>query len=186
MGRREARIERNNKKILDQQEKNARLVEVVKSDHVPRIEVSVSSAETPRAAEDPGSIMQMRMMFKMLECADRTEQWSWGQGRNWCSPEHSAENACAIRSFMIEMSALYWHEIHSQTTGGRERHRKHHAQSWDSICDEAQRRWLEIGRDEEELFRFRAGGRERLWGFRAGHVFYLVWWDAEHQIYPVD
>ncbi len=87
---------------------------------------------------------------------------------------------------MIEMSGLYWYEIMAQTTGGNERHKKHHSQPFDSICNEAQDRWIEIGRVEDELFRFRTGGKQRIWGFRTGHVFNVVWWDAEHQIYPVD
>ncbi len=86
---------------------------------------------------------------------------------------------------MSEMSRLTWAEILSQTTGGRERRKKHHVQSWDSICPEAQARWIEIERTEDELFRFRVGGQERIWGVRQGPVFLVVWWDAEHRIYPV-
>lgn len=186
MGRREARIERKNQKILEQQDKNARLVEALRQDYIPRVAVDLSLSGTPRAIENPGSIMQMRMAFQMLECADRLDSWTWGRERNWCSPTHGSESACAVRSLMIEMSALYWHEIHGQTTGGKDRHYKHHTQSWDSLCAEAQERWLDLGRSEDELFRFRAGGKERLWGFRAGHVFYVVWWDPDHRIYPVD
>ena len=81
------------------------------------------------------------------------------------------------------MSALQWHEIFAQTTNG---HSKHHGQAWDTICAEAQERWVEIGREEDQLFRFRCGGKQRIWGYREGHVFFVVWWDAEHQIYPVD
>lgn len=33
------------------------------------------------------------------------------------------------------------------------------------------------------LFRFRLGGRKRLWGFRSDRVFHAVWWDTDHAVY---
>lgn len=186
MGKREARIARKNQKILERQEKSARLVEAVVEDMRPRIAGLVEASTVPRLLENPKSIMQMRMEYRMLDSADRDGEWSWGQHRNWCSPKHGPDNACAVRSLMIEMSGLYWHEIHDQRTGGKDRHKKHHSQSWDSLCAEAQTRWVEIERDEDELFRFRAGGTGRVWGYRSGQVFFVVWWDPEHKIYPLD
>ncbi len=186
MSKREARIARQNEKRLREAEKSARLVEVVVADMVPRTLADPETSAVPRASENPSSIMSMKMEYRIIDHSDRDGSWTWGQARNWCDPSHSPENACLIRSTMIQMSGLYWHEILAQTTGGRDRHRKHHPQSYDSICSEAQSRWIEIGREEDELFRFRTGGTQRIWGFRTGHVFNVVWWDAEHQIYPVD
>jgi hypothetical protein len=28
------------------------------------------------------------------------------------------------------------------------------------------------------------GARERLWGFRRGSVFHVVWWDPDHKVCP--
>ncbi|MGO7087764.1 hypothetical protein AB9E14_06225 [Rhizobium leguminosarum] len=186
MGRKQARIDRRLEKQIRQQEKAARLVEAVKADHAPRIQFDPDEDKAPRTAEDPQSIMRMRMEFRIHDYSDRNGEWSWGQARDWCDAGYGPENACIVRATMIEMSGLYWHEIMAQTTGGKRRRKKHHPQSWDSICAEAQERWFDIGRFEDELFRFRTGGRQRIWGFRTGHVFNLVWWDKEHKIYPVD
>ncbi|TIM94396.1 MAG: hypothetical protein E5Y34_30910 [Mesorhizobium sp.] len=186
MSKREARLDRKLEKLLKDQQKAVRLIEVVKAEQEPRVEFQIAEQKAPRSSEDPVSIMQLRMEYRVIDHADRHGEWAWGQPRNWCDPTYGAGNACLIRSTMIEMSALYWSEILAQSTGGKERHRKHHPQSWDSLCQEAQERWLEIGREEDELFRFRTGGKERIWGFREGHVFNVVWWDAEHQIYPVE
>lgn len=186
MGRREARIDRKLRKRVQQDGKRARLIASVSPDHSPRRTVSVPEKTGPRATENPDSIMQMRMDYAIFASADREGEWSWGQHRNWCSPDNSDENACSVRAAMIQMSGLYWHEIHSQTTGGKDRHHKHHSQELESICEEAQARWKEIEREEDELFRFRIAGKQRIWGYREGHVFNVVWWDPEHQIYPVD
>lgn len=185
MKRREARIARQHVRALKNKEKHARFVEGVVSEHSPRALFDPDHSRTARSRANPDSIMQMQMSYDLFECAYREGAWSWGQDRNWCSPEARASANCLVRRTMGEMGQLNWAEILSQTTGGRDRHKKHHAQSWDRICPEAQGRWIEIGRTEDELFRFRTGGRERIWGIRLGSTFLVVWWDPEHQIYPV-
>jgi hypothetical protein len=186
MGRREARIARKYEKQIKENEKKARLVETVALQHQPRASFDPDDTKKARAEATPESIMQLPMAFRMFDFADRDEQWSWGQLRNWCSPEAKGGAGCVIRVALNDMSRLTWSEILSQTTGGRERHRKHHGQSWDSLCQEAQERWLWLERTEEDLFRFRVGGKERIWGVRQGATFFVVWWDAEHQIYPTE
>ena len=186
MSRRQARIDRKNEALLRQQEKTARLVEVVKSDQAPRSAFAVNDDKSPRASANPNSIMQMQMSYRILDYSDRDGEWTWGEKRNWCGTEHGPQNACMVRATMIEMSGLKWSEIFAKTTGGRDRHKKHHSHSFETICDEAQSRWIEIGREEDTLFRFRTGGKQRIWGFRTGAVFNVVWWDAQHKIYPVD
>lgn len=186
MGRRQARIDRQVEKLVRQQEKAARLVVKVEAEQKPRQAFLPDTAKTPRATVDPGSIMQMRMEYRIHDYSDRTGTWNWGEQRDWCHSDYGPQNSCVVRATMIEMSGLFWHEIMAQTTGGKERHKKHHSQLFDSICGEAQTRWIEIGRVEDELFRFRTGGKQRIWGFRTGHVFNVVWWDAAHGIYPTD
>jgi hypothetical protein len=186
MGRRQARIDRQLEKLVKQQEKAARLIVKVEAEQKPRQAFSPEDGKTPRSIADPGSIMQTRMEYRIHDHSDRFHMWSWGEKRDWCHSDYGPENACIIRATMIEMSGLYWHEIMGQMTGGKDRHKKHHSQPFDSICNEAQNRWIEIGRVEDELFRFRTGGKQRIWGFRTGHIFNVVWWDAEHKIYPVD
>jgi hypothetical protein len=34
------------------------------------------------------------------------------------------------------------------------------------------------------LSRLRLGGEKRLYGFRLNNVFYVLWWDPEHAVYP--
>ena len=38
--------------------------------------------------------------------------------------------------------------------------------------------------DYDSLFRFQLSGRERLWGIRQENIFYLLWWDPNHQVCP--
>jgi hypothetical protein len=91
---------------------------------------------------------------------------------------------------MLEMSALTWANIESHQTGNHgNRHRKHHEMPVTNIEKAAQedlvRRELDKAFDGD-IFRFRLGGRPRLWGFRRGRVFHAVWWDFEHDVFPTD
>ncbi|MBX7259668.1 MAG: hypothetical protein K1Y02_25150 [Candidatus Hydrogenedentes bacterium] len=55
------------------------------------------------------------------------------------------------------------------------------------ICKNAQKRLSEIRQDDiDELFSFRIMKKKRLWGILDRHVFKILWWDPDHQVYPMD
>jgi hypothetical protein len=55
----------------------------------------------------------------------------------------------------------------------------------ENLCQEARGRLVELELDLfDDLWELRLGGEERIWGLLDGHVFYLVWWDPEHQVCP--
>lgn len=52
---------------------------------------------------------------------------------------------------------------------------------------EATRRLQALRLDDfDELFRFRLGNLPRLWGILDGDIFYPVWWDPDHEVYPLE
>ncbi|OOY23140.1 hypothetical protein BMI91_17000 [Thioclava sediminum] len=61
----------------------------------------------------------------------------------------------------------------------------HHNMSSNDVCDEAQARLIEIERYANSLFRFRLGGKPRLWGERNVDKFEILWFDPTHSVYPV-
>lgn len=48
----------------------------------------------------------------------------------------------------------------------------------------ARDRFLDKYADEDEIHRLNCGGRCRLFGFRRGGVFLVLWWDPNHEIWP--
>ena len=38
--------------------------------------------------------------------------------------------------------------------------------------------------DQDRVSRIRLGGKLRLYGFRHGNIFHILWWDPEHQVWP--
>lgn len=110
----------------------------------------------------------------------------------YCCPWADPAGAAEVLKFLKDIAGSTWNEIRSQRTGGHARgrngHRKHHEQPFDSVCAEAQSR-LRDARHEaafDELFRFRLAGPKRLWGFERAGTFYVLWWDPEHQVYPTE
>lgn len=92
--------------------------------------------------------------------------------------------------FIEDMSKLKWIEILGQGTGGKQRHKKNHSYKIDVLPKEAKDRLDTIfaNRDgaeyPEDIFRFRCSGRLRIWGFRVGSLFEILWYDRNHQVYP--
>lgn len=53
------------------------------------------------------------------------------------------------------------------------------------VNPEAYRRIVRLGREDfEEVGRLRLGGKKRLHGYRRRNVFYLLWWDPRHEVFP--
>lgn len=116
MSKREARIERKLEKLVHEQEKNARLVAKVESDTEPRIAVQPNSPHAPRAEQDPGSIMKMRMEYRIHEHADRIGSWSWGQARDWCNTSaYGPEKANKLKESYVRhplgKPIVLWHSV---------------------------------------------------------------------------
>ncbi len=50
-------------------------------------------------------------------------------------------------------------------------------------------RWMKdlaLEQKYDTVFRFRLGGKRRLWGFVVQRISMSFWWDRSHRIYPVD
>ena len=55
------------------------------------------------------------------------------------------------------------------------------------LSPEAQKRLATIGLDDfEEIWSFRLTGRKRFWCIKHENVYALLWWDPNHEVYPVD
>jgi hypothetical protein len=53
------------------------------------------------------------------------------------------------------------------------------------LIPEAQKRLTQIKKDDlDELFSFRVSGKKRVWGIREGRLFWILWWDPNHEVCP--
>lgn len=54
-----------------------------------------------------------------------------------------------------------------------------------SICKTARDRLVEIEKDDlEDIFSLRLNGTNRIWGKLEDGIFYIIWWDPGHKVYP--
>lgn len=117
------------------------------------------------------------------EQVDVEGQWPWG-ARSCLNEDWDGE----LHPFLIEYSSKTWLEIYDERTGPAHRRRqKHCSYEVTQICDDAQYRLLELGRDDvDTIFRFRVAGAKRLYGIQQEHVFFVLWWDPTHKIYETE
>lgn len=105
--------------------------------------------------------------------------WSWSV---------SDKDLIRIIEFLVEMERLTWREVWDQMVSSkRRRGHKHKFIPVDHLIPEARARLRDLQLDDfDQLFRFRLGNMERLWGVLHGspRVFYPIWWDPNHKICP--
>lgn len=134
---------------------------------------------TPKLASGPSTGADNP--YFCFEHADRSTPHAWAFSPN-------AGHAPAVVSKLCDFAKLTWRDIERQQTGGgRKRHRKHHDMPIAKLCAQAQADIKRRKLDERfggDIFRFRLAGEQRLWGFRDGRVFHVVWWDPEHKVCP--
>ncbi|WP_416268404.1 hypothetical protein SD235_13560 [Burkholderia cepacia] len=176
---------------------NARMVQFVKQPKAiaapplplvkgPKIAVIPAEAKKEaRAIVDPeASLFDLPMSWCTTQ-SDRVEKWSWDEPRDWTDEEFAAD----IQPAFQEMERLTWGVIlneHKVPAKGGRHVPKHHSQAVSSLCQEARDRWANLQLEQyDEAFRFRYGNKKRAWGIRLRDHFYLIWWERNHQIYPV-
>jgi hypothetical protein len=77
------------------------------------------------------------------------------------------------------LESMTWEEIDGPTGC-------HGVETW-KLGKAARDRLTEIRQDDAaQLFSLRVTGRRRVWGILDEHVFRVLWWDPEHQVYPVE
>lgn len=124
-----------------------------------------------------------------LEFRSKPVQWSTAEV-DWHAPERFTDweldksGLKELISFLEQLPKKTWNEWMNEQANGR---LKHHSHSLDSLDREVRSRIekIKLGDRVEELFRFRLSGLVRLWGFREGTTFYLLWFDRKHSVFPV-
>jgi hypothetical protein len=107
---------------------------------------------------------------------DKAYEGAWG----W----HLLADPRELLELLFHWSGSSWMELRQQRVDGRFRH---HAQPVTSLCKDAQDRLAHLQLDDQpEMFRFRHGNTGRFWGFVLEGVFYPVWWDPNHKVYPTE
>ena len=118
--------------------------------------------------------------FRIVDNTTEDELFGW----------HLLDEAWARRvlDFLREVSSSTWMEVRAQLGSGKyAKHRLHHDQEASRLTERAQQRLVQFySHMGGEMFRFRITDLARLWGFVVDGTFYIIWWDPDHKVYPLD
>ncbi len=127
-------------------------------------------------ASDDGAHAHPVFSFSITDQSN-AEEWGW----HLLTPDQ----ALTLVNFIGHIGRNTWAEVRSQIQDG---HKKHHYQEVGSLCSAAQARItkMKLADMGDQIFRFRIGPVQRLWGFEVQGLFYAVWWDPEHRVHPTE
>lgn len=93
----------------------------------------------------------------------------------WCI--ECREEYHSVVHTLFEFESKNWNEITSGVS---------HLIPTEQLCKEARDRLVEIQKDDfDNLLSLRVTATSRVWCVKIGHIVRPLWWDAEHQVYPV-
>lgn len=186
---------RREAKLRDFEETKKQVVSRLVTNTSPKVDVKPQVSHQPKIALEPinpstpllptiSTSVYSRFSEKVSWSdakADRAGKWSWGESRNWDESEWNDVIHPAFRNFQ----SLTWAEVDNQSSGTGHKH--HHSHEISDLIAEAQVRWVELRLEEfsDLIFRFRLGGKRRVWGYVVQAHFFIIWWDRNHSIYPV-
>lgn len=93
-----------------------------------------------------------------------------------------------IRSVVLYLKSIErskWSDILTSTSG-RSGNTRNHRVNIENLCVEARRRIVDLGLEAHDaLVSIAISNRERIWGILLEGVYFVVWLDPEHEVYPV-
>lgn len=135
----------------------------------PRREFEPTEAKRPKS-KAVADWLNERLQFT-FDSFDYRMQWGSDKSQHSC-----VASACdKLRSFNKQK----WSEV--RTSGNS------HPIAVDNLCKEAKDRLLvRQVEDIDEVWSVRINKKQRVWGIRRGAILDVLWWDPEHQVYPMD
>lgn len=103
-------------------------------------------------------------------------------------PRWSIKSCNALYDHIIlklkDYEGMTWQEIMS-ASGGRSSGTNSHFEDVSDLCKEAQARLIEMHmEDVDRIFSLRLTSLERLYGILDNGIFFVIWYDSNHEIYP--
>ncbi len=137
----------------------------------------VNSGKHPRSSLADG-FYQKTPIWAFSKCDVDHEKWGIA-----VNGESLKDVILKLRSF----EGMKWSEILSDNSG-RKKRPKNSEKEITAIIKDAQKRFeiLNLHREHDSIYSFAIDGKARLWGVRTENVFYVVWIDPDHEIYPVE
>jgi hypothetical protein len=122
-----------------------------------------------------------RIGVPIHEIRDRKPVWRFSlmdmDGR-WGWHAITPGDFCLIQGRLKSYETMPWKTIECQHSCGQ--------MLVADIGKDARDRLVALGRDIDVLYKLRITTAGRVWGVREEHALNLLWWDPNHEVYPMD
>ena len=125
--------------------------------------------KTPRVPASAGDTSRLKPRWSLVDM-DLEGPLGWERA--------TAEDLKKILERLRRLETMSWAEIERQKSS-------HLWDSCDDLCRDATRRLVDLGLDDQDPYQLQVEGKARVWGFRDGQVFRVLWWDPDHTVFPV-
>lgn len=137
---------------------------------------TVSSSKQPKTIEDPQSFWGMHPVWSFKSLDNNYSKWGF---------IHTVSLFTDVIRKLKDNEGMTWGEIF-RASGGKSQGTNSHYENVSDLIPEAQKRWAELRLEEyDRVFSLRLTSLHRLYGILEDGVFRIVWFDQEHEIYPV-
>lgn len=146
----------------------------------PRIDKNISKVlehKKPRAPFDVDQALTQHPVWQ-VGAIDHDGKWGWKK-----IGKHRWEEK--ILPKLRDFESMTWADI-ERAAGGRKAGNNSHFVPVNKLIPEAQKRLEYLQMDDiDQLFSLRLEGKVRLYGRRTGRVMKILWFDFDHEIYPI-
>lgn len=144
----------------------------------------VKTKETPKIGKqvrtvEEVTLYQLSPKWSFVKCDMEHEKWGILQNK-----EYLGEMLARFR----EWERVTWGDILT-TTAGRKHNTQSHPMPVAKLVKDAGKRLTELHLDSyDTLYSLAITGRQRIWGIMIEETgtFQLLWYDPQHEVYPVD
>ncbi len=132
---------------------------------IPKSFVVPVESKTPKAGSFPTDGCHPEFRTEQM---DKEGPWGWNQFDSLQIQE--------VFQKILESQKLTWQDLRNNGS---------HFVDIRDLCSQAQKRLVQLQKEDlDQLFSLRLTGRKRIWGIKEGNIFWLLWWDPEHQVCP--
>lgn len=116
----------------------------------------------------------------------RETKWLFPAEELICCDENSCLTSTCVLSKLADFESMTWREIKQQQRGGSGKSSNHFIDdNLDKLHTDARKRLREL-QITENVFSLSIENKVRIYGILQSRVFEILWYDNEHEIYPVE
>lgn len=142
----------------------------------PKIAIQPDAKKTPKTSSNPDEFYSKYPVWQFQKCDVEHPKWSITN----CDDLHTK-----VIDKLVSFERMKWSDIIT-TTSGRKSNTRNHFIEIRECCKDAQKRAGELKIFEDSMLSIALGSKLRLFGIMNDNVFSIVWYDEDHEIYPVE